>query len=68
MLGSKKPSYVVTCEEDNEGNLILPIPEEILDATGWGEGTTIDIDIMPGTLVFREVEAVPGESETETGN
>lgn len=58
MLGSNKPTYVVTCEEDNEGNLIIPIPEELLDATGWGEGTTIDIGYLPGTIVFREVENV----------
>jgi bifunctional DNA-binding transcriptional regulator/antitoxin component of YhaV-PrlF toxin-antitoxin module len=32
-------SWVITLEEDPEtGELILPIPQEALDAQGWGEG------------------------------
>lgn len=31
--------FVVTVEEDpNTGDLILPIPQEILDLQGWHEG------------------------------
>jgi len=34
--------FVVTVEEDpNTGDLILPIPQEILDLQGWQEGDTL---------------------------
>lgn len=52
---SENPKFVTTCEEDEEGNLILPFPEELLEAMGWGEGTTLDIDIIGDRLVLREV-------------
>lgn len=52
---TESPKFVTTCEEDEEGNLILPFPEELLEAMGWGEGTTLDIDIIGNRLVLREV-------------
>ena len=52
---SESPKFVTTCEEDEEGNLILPFPEELLEAMGWEEGTTLDIDIIGDRLVLREV-------------
>ncbi len=55
------PKFVTTCEEDEDGNLILPFPEELLDAMGWGEGTTLDLDIIGNRLVIREVVAVDDE-------
>ena len=55
------PKFVTTCEEDEDGNLILPFPEELLDAMGWGEGTTLDLDIVGDRLIIREVVAVDDE-------
>jgi bifunctional DNA-binding transcriptional regulator/antitoxin component of YhaV-PrlF toxin-antitoxin module len=52
---TEHPKFVTTCEEDEEGNLILPFPEELLEAMGWGDGTTLDIDIIGDRLVLREV-------------
>jgi bifunctional DNA-binding transcriptional regulator/antitoxin component of YhaV-PrlF toxin-antitoxin module len=40
---------------DDEG--FLTIPEEILEAQGWGEGTVLDIEIVeddPGKIIIRE--------------
>jgi len=34
-------TYTVQLEEDGEGNLMLPIPQAILDETGWQEGDTL---------------------------
>ena len=35
--------WTVTIEEDPEtGDLILPLPQELLDTQGWVEGDTLD--------------------------
>ena len=53
---NQTPSFITTCSEDEEGNVILDIPEELLEALGWGEGTNLDISALPGTIVLREVQ------------
>lgn len=45
----------ITCEEDENGNLVLPFPEELLEALGWVEGTTLNFDIIGNQLTVREV-------------
>lgn len=44
---------IITLEEDADGNLILPFPEELLKTLGWGEGTELDIQVVAGSIVFR---------------
>ena len=44
---SRKPGkaslYTVTLEEDAEtGDLIMPIPDEVMAKLGWAEGDTLD--------------------------
>lgn len=34
-------SYTVTIQEDENGDLILPLPDELLKELGWDEGTTL---------------------------
>ena len=53
---TESPSYITTCSEDEEGNVILDIPEELIEALGWGEGTVLDISALPGSIVLRKVE------------
>ena len=50
------PKFVTTCDEDEDGNLILPFPEELLEALGWTEGTTLDFDLVGERLIIREVK------------
>jgi len=52
---SGKPSFITTCSEDEEGNLILDIPDELLETMGWGEGTVLDISALPNSIMLREV-------------
>lgn len=52
-----KPSFTTYCTEDEDGNLVLPFPEELLEALGWHEGTTLDFDILGDRLIIREVVA-----------
>jgi antitoxin component of MazEF toxin-antitoxin module len=64
MLSNEYPKFITTCEEDDDGNLVLPFPEELLEALGWAEGTTLDFDILGDRLVVREVER-PDSEEAE---
>lgn len=58
-------SYLTQCEEDEEGNLVLSFPDELLEAMGWREGTVLDITAELGKIVLREFsEATPGESSS----
>ncbi len=56
-----KPSFVTECSEDEEGNLIINFPDELLEAMGWGEGTTLDISVVGERLILHEVK--PNDSE-----
>ena len=53
---NENPRFVTTCDEDEDGNLILPFPEELLEALGWTEGTTLDFDVLADRLIIREVK------------
>lgn len=64
MQSVNSPSFIITCEEDDEGNLIIPFPEEVLEAIGWKGGTHLDLQMLPGTLIFREVERAPEDVGT----
>jgi hypothetical protein len=50
-----KPSFITECSEDEEGNLILNFPDELLDAMGWTEGTVLDISVIGNRIVLQEV-------------
>lgn len=52
---TESPKFITTCEEDEDGNLILPFPEELLEALGWTEGTTLDFDLIGDRLIIRSV-------------
>ena len=47
-------SYITTCSEDENGDLIFEIPDELLDAMGWSEGTELSIEAIAGTIILRE--------------
>lgn len=47
--------YLVTIQEDEEGNAILPIPEPVLIDMGWKEGTVLEwIDNQDGSFMLKE--------------
>ena len=51
-----RPSFITECSEDEEGNLILNFPDELLEAMGWCEGTVLDISVVGERIVLTEVE------------
>ena len=48
----EKTYEVITQEDPETGDLILPIPQPILDALGWTEGTNVDFDIDDKGVVY----------------
>jgi hypothetical protein len=50
--------WTVTVEEDpNTKDLILPLPQELLDMQGWVEGDTLEwIDNKDGTWCIQKVK------------
>lgn len=51
-------SYLVELEENiATGDLMIPIPEAILNSMGWYEGTELEWVLDNGELLLREVES-----------
>lgn len=50
-------SFVVEVEEDENGELLLPLPLELINQMGWDEETILDWELMDnGTVVLKEVK------------
>jgi hypothetical protein len=62
-----KPSFITECSEDEEGNLILNFPDELLEAVGWGEGTTLDISVVGERIVLQEVRETNSGQDSAAG-
>jgi hypothetical protein len=55
MADEPKKNFVVDLVEDEEGNLMLPFPVELLSQMGWGPGTDLSwIDNQNGTFTIKE--------------
>jgi hypothetical protein len=61
---SDSPKFITHCTEDEEGNLCLEFPDELLEAMGWCDGTILDIDVIGDRLTIREVRP---DAVEETG-
>jgi bifunctional DNA-binding transcriptional regulator/antitoxin component of YhaV-PrlF toxin-antitoxin module len=62
MQSANFPSFITTCEEDEEGNIVINFPDELLQAMGWGEETVLDIDVIGNGIVLRAVEQPDSET------
>jgi len=49
---------VITQEDPETGDLILPIPQQILDSLGWKEGDNVEIDMGKDGTIFIKKSAV----------
>jgi hypothetical protein len=47
-----------TYNETVEGDLILPIPVELLSQMGWDETTTLEWEIMEGKVYLKESDDI----------
>jgi len=50
--------WTLTLEEDPEtGDLILPLPDDLMESSGWKEGDTLEwIDNKNGSWSLRKVD------------
>ena len=48
-------SYITTCTEDEDGSIILDIPDILLEQMGWKEGTELTVEAFAGAIILREV-------------
>jgi hypothetical protein len=49
-------SVTTTLGSDEEGNLLLDFPEEILEAASWKEGDSLSIEAFAGRIILRKLE------------
>jgi bifunctional DNA-binding transcriptional regulator/antitoxin component of YhaV-PrlF toxin-antitoxin module len=62
-MNNSNPKFITHCEENEDGDLVILFPDELLDAMGWSEGTVLDISIIGDRLVLQEVrEADSGQN------
>jgi hypothetical protein len=50
------PTFITQCSEDEDGNLLLEFPDELLEAMEWGDGTVLDISVIGERIVLTKVE------------
>jgi hypothetical protein len=43
---------VITQEDPETGDLILPIPTPVLESMGWKEGDTLDFEVSENGTIF----------------
>jgi hypothetical protein len=57
-------SWTITLEEDPEtGDLIMPIPQEVLELQEWQEGDTLEwIDLNNGSWQLKKVDTITNKS------
>ncbi len=41
--------WTVRLEQDEHGNVIVPLPDDLLQQLGWTEGDDIEIVVVPET-------------------
>lgn len=53
--GSVKKYWIETVQEDENGELVLPFPQELLDEVGWKPGDNLEwVDRGDGTWEIRQ--------------
>ena len=53
-------SYYVEVEEDEDGELIIQIPEEIIETLGWEENTLLTWDIKGDGIILQRLNGEGG--------
>jgi antitoxin component of MazEF toxin-antitoxin module len=58
---------ITEIETDEEDNLVLNFPTELLEALGWEEGDYLDIQVFAGRIILSKLsdEGTPDSSGSE---
>lgn len=57
-------TWTITLEDakDGTGDLVMPLPQDLLDGAGWKEGDTLEwINNTNGTWSMKKVEVTNGK-------
>ena len=58
-------SYFVELQEDDNGDLILPIPEEVIETLDWQDGTLLTWDIKGDGIILQSLNNESGYETIE---
>jgi hypothetical protein len=58
-------SYFVELQEDDNGDLILPIPEEVIETLGWQDSTLLTWDIKGDGIILQSLNNESGYETIE---
>ena len=58
-------SYYVEIEEDQDGDLIIEIPEEVIETLGWQENTLLTWDIKGDGIILQRLNGEGGYEPLE---
>jgi hypothetical protein len=47
---------IVTLDEDENGDLVVPIPDDIMTELGWQDGDLLEWDIEDDHIVLRRIQ------------
>jgi len=56
MISNKPRHWISTCSEDENGNIILDFPDELLETVGWKEGDVLEIVPMSNSIRITRIE------------
>ena len=62
MQESNTQSFTTYVQEDEDGNILLEFPDEILDTIGWAEGDELEFSTCGNTM---QITKVAGGSEVD---
>jgi hypothetical protein len=58
-------SYFVELQEDDNGDLILPVPEEVIETLGWQDSTLLTWDIKGDGIILQSLNNESGYETIE---
>tara|TARA_B100000073_G_scaffold289858_1_gene252393 strand:+ start:49 stop:228 length:180 start_codon:yes stop_codon:yes gene_type:complete len=58
-------SYFVEVMEDDDGDLVIQIPEEIIETLGWAENTLLTWDIKGDGIILQRLNGEGGYEPLE---
>jgi antitoxin component of MazEF toxin-antitoxin module len=58
-------SYFVELQENDNGDLILPIPEEVIETLDWQDGTLLTWDIKGDGIILQSLNNESGYETIE---
>ncbi len=57
MLEENNVNLTTKLSSDENGDLILEFPDELLQAVDWSEGDVLGIEVFAGRMIFRKLVA-----------